>query len=94
MPYVLIEHTPTDYGLFEKVFLEDGERRGRSGSKGGRLFRDADAPGSLIALFEWDDLEKAKRFAEGVELHEAVEWASAGTTFKVTVLEDILQVEA
>ena len=93
MPYVLIQHQVKDYSMFEEVFLDDGERRRRSGCKGGRLFRNVDDPGNLMALFEWDDVERAKQFAEGLELHEAVEWALAGTTYTATVLEDILEVE-
>ncbi len=94
MPYVLIQHQVKDYSMFEEVFLDDGERRRRSGCKGGRLFRNVDDPGNLMALFEWDDVERAKQFAEGLELHEAVEWATAGTTYTATVLEDALEVEA
>ena len=94
MPYVLIQHKIKDYANFEPVFLEDGERRRRSGSKGGKLFRNTDDPANLIALFEWDDAEKAKQFADGLELHEAMEWATSGTTSTVTVIEDVLEVEA
>ncbi len=94
MPRVLIQHHVKDYATFEKVFLDDGERRRRSGCKGGRLLRNAGDPGNLFAIFEWDELERAKEFATGLELHEAMEWASAGTTSIVTVLEDVLEVDA
>ena len=94
MPYVLIQHQVKDYATLEKVFLDDGERRRRSGSKGGRLLRNVDDPGNLIAIFEWDGLERANEFANGLELHEAMEWASAGTTSTVMVLEDVLEVDA
>jgi len=94
MPYVLIQHQVKDFSTLEAVFLEDGERRRRNGSKGGRLFRNADNPGNLVALFEWDDVERARAFANSYELREAVEWAGDATPPRATVLEDILEVGA
>jgi heme-degrading monooxygenase HmoA len=94
MAYVLIQHQVKDYSTLEAVFLEDGERRRRSGSKGGRLFRNTDDPGNLVALFEWDDVERARAFANSYELREAVEWATDATPPRATVLEDVLEVDA
>jgi hypothetical protein len=94
MSYVLIQHQVNRYPDFESVFLDDGERRKRMGSKGGRVFRNSDDPSNIIVLLEWDDAAKAKVFAEGLELHEAMQWATSGTTSKVTVVEDILDVES
>ena len=52
MPYVLIQHNISKYEVFEPVFLDDEARRKRSGFKGGRLYRNADDPNNLFALFE------------------------------------------
>lgn len=46
------------------------------------------------ATFEWDDAEKAKQFAGGFELREAMERATSGSPSTVSVLEGILQVDA
>lgn len=94
MPYVLIQHQVKDYSTFEAVFRDDGERRRRSGSTGGKLLRNTDDPGNLVALFEWDEAERARAFANSYELREAVEWAGDATPPRVTVLEDILEVDA
>jgi heme-degrading monooxygenase HmoA len=94
MPRVLIQHQVKDYSIFERVFLEDGERRRRSGSKGGSLFRNSEDPDNLVALFEWDDVERARTFANSYELSEAVKWAGDATPPRVTVLEDVLDVGA
>lgn len=94
MPYVLIQHQVRDYSTLEAVFRDDGERRRRSGSKGGKLFRNTDDPGNLVALFEWDDVERARVFANSYELREAVQWAGDATPPRATVLEDILEVDA
>jgi heme-degrading monooxygenase HmoA len=89
MPYVLIQHNVASYQAFEPVFDADETRRRRSGSQGGRLFRNPADPNNLFALFEWDTLESARRFADSYELREAVEWASDPTPPRVTILEEV-----
>ena len=93
MPHVLIQHQVKRYSDFEAVFLNGAERRKRMGSKGGNVFRNAEDPGNLIILLEWDDAARAKEFVDGFELQEAMEWASSGTASRVTLLEHVLQVE-
>jgi hypothetical protein len=94
MTYVLIQHTLKDYATFEKVFVDDAERRRRLGSRGGRVWRYADDPHKVMILFEWADAEKAEQFAGGFELREAMEWATAGQASQVWVMEDVLEVDA
>ena len=62
MPYVLIHHNVTDYEKFRAVFDDDAECRRRLGSQGGRLMRSSGSPNDLFALFEWDDVERARAF--------------------------------
>jgi heme-degrading monooxygenase HmoA len=93
MPYVLIQHQVEKYEAFEPVFNDDQLRRQRSGSKKGRLFRNVSDPKSLVALFEWDNLENARKFADSYELKEAVEWAGS-TPSQAFVLEEILETDA
>jgi len=94
MPYVLIQHNVAKYAAFEPVFRDDEERRRRNGSKGGRLFQNIADPNHLFALFEWDTVEDAKKFAESYELREAVEWASDSNPPRVTVVEEIITTDA
>jgi hypothetical protein len=94
MPYVLIQHNVAKYGIFEPVFKDDEARRRRSGSKGGRLFRNVVDPNNLFALFEWDTVEDAQKFAQSYELREAVEWATDSTPPRATVIEEILTTDA
>ncbi len=63
MPYMLVRHKVEDYDRWKPIFDEHGAVREESGSKGGRLFRNADDPNETIILFEWDDLDKACQFA-------------------------------
>jgi hypothetical protein len=47
MAHVIIRHSVLDYANFEAVFRDDAARRRRPGSKGGRVFRHADAPDDI-----------------------------------------------
>ena len=94
MPYVLIQHNVANFRAFEPVFDDDQTRRKRSGSKGGRLLRNSADPNNLFALFEWDTLENAKRFADSYELREAVEWAGDSGPARALVLEEVKLTEA
>ena len=44
MPYMLVRHNVVDYENWKPVFEEHSSTRRESGSKGGLLFRNADAP--------------------------------------------------
>jgi heme-degrading monooxygenase HmoA len=95
MAYVLIEHLVGDFETFKQVYLDDGERRHREGSRGGKVFRAADDPNDIIIVLEWDTAAHARHFAESLELHEAMQWSTSNVaTPRVTVLEHALDSEA
>ncbi len=95
MAYVLIEHLVGDYETFKKVYLDDGERRQRIGSKGGKVFRASDDPNDIIIVLEWDDIAHAREFAASLELHEAMQWSTSNVaTPRVTVMEHAMDSEA
>ncbi len=48
----------------------------------------------LLRAIEWDDVPGATKFAEGLETHEAMEWATAGTWSRVRVVEELFEVDA
>ena len=92
MAYVLIEHRVGDFETFRKVYLDDAARRGRLGSRGGRVFRVADDPGNVIVMLEWDSVEQARDFAGSLELEQALEWSTSDVaTPRVTVLDVALE---
>lgn len=94
MPYVLLHHKVTDYEDFKAVFDDDAKRRRQGGCKGGRLFRSAENPNDLVAIFEWDDLDRARKFATSFELREAIEWATVVDVWTAEVFEEVAEVEA
>jgi hypothetical protein len=53
MPYLLVRHKVEDYERWKPVFDHDhGATREQSGSKGGRILRNADDPNELVILLE------------------------------------------
>jgi heme-degrading monooxygenase HmoA len=88
MPCLLIRHTVQDYSDWKAVFDEQEDLRRANGSQGGRLFRSTES-GEVLVLLEWDDLERARLFADSDDLREAL--ARAGVTDRPNIwfLEDV-----
>ena len=89
MPYMFVRHNVEDYERWKPVFEEHGSTRRESGSKGVRLFRNADAPNETVILLEWDDLEKARRFAQSENLRETMERAGVADEADIYFLEEV-----
>ena len=89
MPSLLIRHRVADYAAWKAVFDEHELTRRANGSQGGWLFRDADDPHEVLLLLAWDDLERARLFADSDDLREAM--ARAGVTDRPDIwfLEDV-----
>lgn len=90
MPYVLLRHTITDYDEFRAIYDDAAPFRRMRGAKAARLFRSADDPKSMFMLFEWDELEKARSFAQGHGLQETMKWAGVVGEYEIHVLEEIV----
>lgn len=93
MPYVLIHQRVADYEKFRAVFDDDAERRRRLGSKGGRLLRSTAGTNDFFALFEWDDVENARKFVGAYETQEAFEWVLPVEEIRTFILEDVDMVD-
>lgn len=78
MPSLLIRHTVVDFAVWKPVFDEHGMTRRANGSRGGWILRSADDPHEVFVLLEWDDLERARLFADSDDLREVM--ARAGVT--------------
>ena len=94
MAHVLVQHKIGQWDEFERIFRDDGERRRMLGSKGGTVMVNVQDPQNVFVVFEWADIEGAKKFAEGLETHEAMEWATSGMWSRVYVVDERLEVDA
>ena len=89
MSYMLIRHKVQDYGKWKLAFDAHGATRKASGSKGGRLLRNAKDPNELVILFEWDDVKKARQFAESDDLRKAMQGAGVIGKPDIHFLEEV-----
>jgi heme-degrading monooxygenase HmoA len=92
MPYLLIRHKVRDYEKWKTMFDEHGSSRKTSGSRGGRLFRNADDPNEVVILFEWDDMKKARGFAQSEDLRQTMQRAGVSDKPDVYYLDEIEKV--
>lgn len=88
MPSLLIRHRVADYPAWKAVFDEHGVTRRATGSLGGRLFRDTADPNDILVLLDWDDLDRARLFADSDDLREAMTRAGVAGEADIWFLED------
>ena len=91
MPSLLIRHHVADYPAWKAVFDEHESTRRANGSQGERIFRDADDPHEVVILLAWDDLERARLFADSDDLREAMARAEAADRPDIWLLADVEQ---
>ena len=89
MPVVLVRHKLQDYDTWKPGFDQHGSTRQASGSRGGRLFRNADNPNETFVLLEWDDLDKAREFAQSDDLRETMQRLGVADQPDVYFLEEV-----
>ena len=94
MSYLLVRHKVENYDKWKPVFDAHGATRKAGGSKGARLFRNAADPNELVTLFEWDNLEKAQKFAQSPELREAMQKAGVVDHPDLYFLDEVEQQSA
>lgn len=92
MAYILVRHKVADFATWKPVFDGHAATREAQGSKGGRLLRNADDPNELVILFEWDDLEQARQFAQSDDLRQTMQRAGVADRPDVYFLEEVEQV--
>lgn len=95
MALLIIEHIVGDFETFKSVFLDDEGRRRRGGSKGARVYQVAGQPKNIRVVLEFDDVQQALKHAEGLELHEAIKWATGNVSMpSFVVLESVMTTAA
>ncbi|SNQ58956.1 antibiotic biosynthesis monooxygenase [Candidatus Methanoperedens nitratireducens] len=92
MVYLLVRHKVKDYSKWKTVFDEHATTRKSSGSRGGRLFRNADNPDEIVILFEWENIEKARKFVRSEDLQKTMQQAGVSDKPDVYFLEEVEKV--
>ena len=62
MPFVLVRVSVTDYRRWKQVMEDHVAKRMELGSKGTRVFRDAEHPDRVLCLTEWGTFARARKF--------------------------------
>ena len=68
MPFLLIRHKVPDFDTWQRSFDQDAGIRRANGSSGWRIFRGGSDPDEVWVLLEWDDLMRARLFANSDDL--------------------------
>jgi hypothetical protein len=87
MPALLIRHRVTDYAAWKRVFDEQRSTRWSNGCQGGQVFRNADDPGELLILLDWDDLRRARFYSQSDELQESMKRSGIADDPDLWILE-------
>jgi heme-degrading monooxygenase HmoA len=89
MPFLLIRHRVRDVARWQGVFAEQGVVRQANGSRGGQVLRSDADPNEIVVLLEWDDLERARLFADSDDLREAMNRGGVDDRPDIWFLEDV-----
>jgi hypothetical protein len=95
MAMLLIHHKVGDYETFKEVFLDDQERRRRSGCTGARVHQNAADHNDVWVVLDFETAAQAQELADGLELNEAIKWATGNISMPdFVVLETVMKTDA
>jgi hypothetical protein len=91
MAHLFVRHKVKDYPAWKKVFDGFIETRRSGGEKNYQIFHPDNEANNVLALFEWDNIENAKKFAHSSELKEAMGNAGVVEQPEIYFLEEYSQ---
>jgi hypothetical protein len=89
MSYVLVRVTVADYRKWKRVMEDHIPKRMELGSKGTRIFRDAEHPERILCLTEWGSFAKAREFMSWGDPGEIHKHSTAEGSPEVLFLEHV-----
>jgi len=75
MACLVIRHKVTDFAKWKTMFDAHGDARRQAGSRGGKLYRNADNPNETLIVLEWDSVANARKFTQSPDLQETMKRA-------------------
>jgi antibiotic biosynthesis monooxygenase (ABM) superfamily enzyme len=81
---MLVRQNVRDYEAWKSVFDSVKDLRKRNGEKSYQILRQGNGSNEVVALFAWDNLDNARKYASSPELKAAME--RAGVTGKPEIL--------
>ena len=93
MAYLLVRHKVKDFKKWKPFFDSHGVVRKASGSKGGKLFRNAENSNEVFILFKWDNMHNAKMFSQTDDLKEVMMKAGVSDKPDIYFVEEVEEFE-
>lgn len=87
MAYMFVRHNVKDYDAWKSVFDSVSDLRKRNGERSYQILRQDDGANTVFALFEWDNLDNARKYAASAELKAAMERAGVTGKPEISFLE-------
>jgi heme-degrading monooxygenase HmoA len=90
MPFVIVtQHKVEDYDKWKTEFNSGIDMRKEAGEKAYQIFHTDDDPNNLAILFEWDNLDNARKFMESNELREKMQKGGVIGKPEIHFLEEV-----
>ncbi len=89
MAHMMVIHSVDDFDKWKAVFDEVKPMRDEAGEISAALYRDASEPNTVTALFEWDNLENARKYAGSDRLKAAMQKAGVSGPPTITFLNSV-----
>ena len=89
MAHMMVTHSVDDFDKWKAIFDEVKPMRGEAGEISAALYRDASAPNTITALFEWDSLENARNYAGSDRLKAAMQKAGVTGSPQISFLDSV-----
>jgi heme-degrading monooxygenase HmoA len=91
MAYMFVRHSVRDFDAWKSVFDSAIDLRTRNGERSYHILRPDDDSSSVFILFEWDNLDNARKYASSPELKAAMERAGVTGRPEIFFLEEAAQ---
>ena len=91
MAYMFVRHSVKDFDAWKSVFDSFSDLRKRSGELSYQILRQDNGSSSIFALFEWDNLDNARKYAASPELKAGMERAGVTGKPEIFFLEEAVR---
>lgn len=92
MIHVIVRQKVADYGRWKEAFDAHLAMRKAGGEMGSRLFVSVEDPRDITIVMDWDNLERARRFAGSDDLKQTMQKAGVVGEPEIRFLEDAFTV--
>lgn len=89
MTAMLIRLKVADFAAWLPAFAGEGAIRRAHGARQERVFRNALDPNEVFVLLDWDDLERARLYADSDDARVAPWQAAVSDSPEIWLLQDI-----